>query len=700
MEEHRHPAELRRQIARAFNDSELRDLCFDLEIDYDDLPGEGKSARVRELLRFCMDHARLADLLAYCREQRPSIAWPDAGQVDRRDLTDSTRPASGGLLIARVGAQLAQERADALGGAARLDLGLSARPDLTLRAGPRPERSAAPRPLPPGRSIGQVFDDAGDLLLILGAPGSGKSTLLGQLAEELLGRARRDPGLPVPVVLNLSSWAGTSLGDWLPAAIYERYRVPPPLAAELLRDNRLALLLDGLDEVGAARRDGCVATISAFMRERLVPLVLCCRTAEYEQLAARAELLAAVELQPLADSQVRAALDAGGAPLAALGASWAADAELRELLRVPLLLNVAILSFADGAVERSGQPWGRRLLPAFVVRALRRRGDERRYGHPQALRWLRWLAQTLEAQGRAELYLERMQPAWMDESLHRPFDRWAGLARGIIIGGAVGGIVAMALPLLGSIALPSLARATPALSWLTLMLAVVVSFVVLMSVVALRAARSGSVERISPIDTLTIDPATHRRAWAVGVATAGIAATLFSFVRGPVYALVSGSSLGALLGMLMVARTMGWEETEDALREQPNQGIAASLRNAALVSLGVAISGTIGAGALFDLIVGPPLGPLLGLPLGIGASLFMWSFFGGETYSKHMLLRAMLARAGHAPLRYIPFLSYAVALLLLRRVGGGYAFQHRLLRDYLGALSDAEIVDLAADARR
>jgi hypothetical protein len=151
---------------------------------------------------------------------------------------------------------------------------------------------------------------------------------------------------------------------------------------------------------------------------------------------------------------------------------------------------------------------------------------------------------------------------------------------------------------------------------------------------------------------------------------------------------------------LVLAQSIAGRDEDDALRTRPNQGIAASLRNAALLSLGGGIPVMIGMGSLITLILGSFLGSLPGLLFGLGIALFMWSFFGGESYTKHMILRSMLTRAGHAPLRYVAFLDYSVALLLLRRVGGGYAFQHRLLRDYLGALSDEDIADLAARAGR
>ena len=42
-------SQLRQTLSSRFNESELRTLCFDLKVDYDDLPGKAKSDKAREL---------------------------------------------------------------------------------------------------------------------------------------------------------------------------------------------------------------------------------------------------------------------------------------------------------------------------------------------------------------------------------------------------------------------------------------------------------------------------------------------------------------------------------------------------------------------------------------------------------------------------------------------------------------------------
>jgi hypothetical protein len=52
--------QLREQIDQTFDEEEVRNLCSDIGVDYDNLGGRGKVANVRELLAHCQRHNRQA----------------------------------------------------------------------------------------------------------------------------------------------------------------------------------------------------------------------------------------------------------------------------------------------------------------------------------------------------------------------------------------------------------------------------------------------------------------------------------------------------------------------------------------------------------------------------------------------------------------------------------------------------------------
>jgi GTPase SAR1 family protein len=66
---------LRQVLVTYFNESELRDLCFDLTIDYEILPGDNKGDKARELVAYSERYGRCADLAQACYRLRPHAPW-------------------------------------------------------------------------------------------------------------------------------------------------------------------------------------------------------------------------------------------------------------------------------------------------------------------------------------------------------------------------------------------------------------------------------------------------------------------------------------------------------------------------------------------------------------------------------------------------------------------------------------------------
>jgi hypothetical protein len=77
---------LQGQIEKVFNLEERKDLCLSLDIEYENLAGETRRAKVRELVKHCHRYGRLADLIQQCRAERPQETWFDP---DIRQTTDA-----------------------------------------------------------------------------------------------------------------------------------------------------------------------------------------------------------------------------------------------------------------------------------------------------------------------------------------------------------------------------------------------------------------------------------------------------------------------------------------------------------------------------------------------------------------------------------------------------------------------------------
>jgi hypothetical protein len=64
---------LKQILVDYFNDEELRDLAFELTIDYESLPGAGKSGKARELVAFAERHGRFAEVVELVQRLRPGV---------------------------------------------------------------------------------------------------------------------------------------------------------------------------------------------------------------------------------------------------------------------------------------------------------------------------------------------------------------------------------------------------------------------------------------------------------------------------------------------------------------------------------------------------------------------------------------------------------------------------------------------------
>jgi CheY-like chemotaxis protein len=68
---------LRQILETRFSESELRTLCFDLGISYEDLPGSEKASQARELVSYLERHRRISELVGIGKRLRSDISWDE-----------------------------------------------------------------------------------------------------------------------------------------------------------------------------------------------------------------------------------------------------------------------------------------------------------------------------------------------------------------------------------------------------------------------------------------------------------------------------------------------------------------------------------------------------------------------------------------------------------------------------------------------
>ncbi|MCB8985834.1 MAG: ATP-binding protein, partial [Ardenticatenaceae bacterium] len=70
-----HLAQMRQILIERFNEEELCDLCFDMALDYEMLPGKGKGSKTRELITYLQRRNRLVELIETVQRLRPDIEY-------------------------------------------------------------------------------------------------------------------------------------------------------------------------------------------------------------------------------------------------------------------------------------------------------------------------------------------------------------------------------------------------------------------------------------------------------------------------------------------------------------------------------------------------------------------------------------------------------------------------------------------------
>jgi eukaryotic-like serine/threonine-protein kinase len=594
-----------------------------------------------------------------------------------------------------------------------IKLAMSYRPDainqrpwqMVLQQSGKPDQ-----PVPPDSTLVDIFTRSGRSLLILGNPGSGKTITMLQLADTLLAAAERDSNEPIPVIMNLSSWARTKgkLSEWLVEEIFTQYGLKRDLTRAWIAGNQFVYLLDGLDEVAEAVRDDCITAINEFKAEHSAEMVICSRTGDYEKLERRLLMGAAVQMQPLTHEQVNEYLARGGKELQAVRTTLKTDAELRELATEPLMLSMMTLAYQG--VERidlrprAGKAERRRhIFDNYIQRMLTHRPlpKDSPYTEQQALDWLKNLAAGMVQHNQSIFYIDELQPSWLTEGWRSYYQRVGGLLAGLLVGG-------LAVGLVGGLTFGLISR------WVGLLLC---------------GLGCGLGLGLMSFGTWKIGPFSEELAWEfpsllkasegltrglifglrfglIGGAIGGLSFGLISgLIRGLVFGLIGGMIGGLLfglfLGLIGGLATITIKSKKLSQRTQPNRGVRRARKNALRMALlfgliGVLIGGlSVGVigGVSFGLIGGLTVMLRIGMPTGLISGLIAGLIkYGGSDIFKHYALRYILFRAGVLPYPFrtgclVAYLDSMKDRLFLRRVGGGWIFIHRTLMEHFAELA-------------
>ncbi len=572
--------------------------------------------------------------------------------------------------------------------------------------------------LPPDTGATRFFNQigAGRTLLILGDPGAGKTITLLKLGKKLIARAEENLSRLIPVVFNLSSWGSKrqTIAEWLVQELWTKYQVPKEVSKDWIKNQQLLLLLDGLDEVKADRREACVQAINQFMQEHgQTEMLVCSRIADYEALSTRLELRGSIYIRSLTSEQVNRYLDKAGEQLRAVKTLLTEDTALQELAKSPLTLSIITLAYQDKKVEELSQTGSveerrKHLFDTYIEMLFKRKGAKQQYPEEQVKHWLSWLAQQMSQTSQTVFLIEQIQPTWLQKNSQRliyaigvcltvgwtaavfhvaPLSSVFAGGKGLVEG-LIGGVIAgLGYGLLGGVISRrlrgSVARLATGLTlgllfglafWLVLGAKFGFTYGLLYALCGLLIYEFFT-QDIEPVDTLE---------WSSQKALKNLGFALVFIV---ILAVTNGLILGLIFGGLLWL-ILSWEKrTEIDKTTRPNQGIWKSVQDTIKVGTIIGlVSGIVLAvlQARYTLI--PEVSSLVfGLANGIMfayAAALLSTQGAGFVCFKHLILRLLLWRSGCIPWNYARFLDYAAERIFLQKVGGGYIFVHRTLLEH------------------
>ncbi|MEB3289277.1 MAG: hypothetical protein VKI82_05145 [Leptolyngbya sp.] len=488
-------------------------------------------------------------------------------------------------------------------------------------------------------------------LLILGEPGMGKTHTLLAMGEHLLDRTAQAG--PIPVLVDLSAWAGEPLEPWLVAYLWEGYRLCQPVATQWLQSAQFTLLLDGFDHLSPAQQRACAKEINTLLRSNAnQTALLCCRrqVLETSGIGFDDSFNGGLFIQPLPAQQVKDYLFAQGCE--DLWPQVKASKALQPLGRFPLYLTLFVALNAH--TNLSAIAGKEALVQAFLHHALDHRPHP---ATPEERATLRWIA-TQSAHRPRAMRIDQLGLTWLPESQRLIYRGLLGLAFLLIftlVGGSPGLGLAwgLAFSQLDLESFPYIHRSLALASWRGL-----VGLVLVCTLPAL----------------------------GLGLGMGGLGVLLLARFNLALPAFGWGGLVGVILGWgLGVGVGLGGGLPRGIqTRQHPNQDGIMALRNGVILFGGLAL--VLGLVLVVPAVVmGQPPLTLISLPrlrviLAALISAYLW--FSGAL--QQGILRLLLTRApSHLPWALTPWLQRWVQRRVLVQASGDYSFVHDILREAL-----------------
>jgi Cdc6-like AAA superfamily ATPase len=571
---------------------------------------------------------------------------------------------------------------------ARLELGLiqtvdAPHPWELMSARPRGESER----VPPGTPIKFVFKQLDQAMLILGSPGSGKTTTMLELLRDLLAEARADSSVPIPVFLPLASWALTRepLDSWIMREIGERYQVSASHVKAWLDREQLSPLLDGLDEVADDYRQMCVDAINSFRgKHGAAPIVVGCRTLDYNRFQAKLQLYGTLRIEDLSRDHIERFLDRSDGLFDGVRIALSRYPILWDLAHAPLVLSIMVLAFRDfdstSELDRITRRGWLDLLFVTYVRTMLNHRTSARQRRDSTVRTLAFLADQLQWRNQTIFTLDLLP------ELSLPARRWVTplkwgnsllqFSAGALVVGPIAGFL---------------------YGWRGAAIGVIAGcFCVYLAKEP--ESSTGIVDNARPKPWIQYRNRTPEGACLLTLIVGATAGILLGLPYG-ISSAVTYTFAAMLAGVVALIVMGSFQRSETIVPQRflgsdfPSPRLQAALHRSYVIAPIAGVSAGFLSGGLIAWLDAVDAGLRFGITTGTCTGFLVLGALGGAALISQVSIRIALKWADLVPFPSKSFFDYSVDCLFLQRAGNNYLFVHRTLQEFFAALCPSKKIE-------